>query len=119
MTIARAGQRRRLIAVQQHDGTITNGQPTYETAGDWDPVNGLTEVPAYYQGVSGGEILRGMQMQADATGLFRILSTTRTRDIRPRMRIVMDSRTYNILSVIDRDGIQREMWIQTKELADS
>ena len=119
MSVATAGSRRRVISVEQHDGTVTDGEPTYETDDDWDVLNTLENVPAMYRGVSGGEVIRGMQIEANATGLFRILSTTRTRAIKPRMRIRMDSRKMNILSVIDKDGDQRELWITVKELADA
>lgn len=118
MSVQSAGARRRIISVEQHDGTVTNGEPTYETDGDWDVVNTLSSVPASYMGVSGGETIRGIQIEAGATGLFRILSTTRTRAIKPRMRIQMDSRKMNILSVIDKEGDQRELFITVKELAD-
>lgn len=119
MTIAPAGTRWRIITVERHDGTIANGEPTYETEADWDSLKALYKVPAAYQGVSGGEVVRGLQMEANATGLFRVLSTPRTRSIKPRMRILMDERKMNIISVVDRDGANRELYIQVQELADS
>jgi len=117
--VVQAGARRTLIAVQEHDGTLIAGQPSYNVSGDWDTVTSMATVPAKYRGVTGGEVIRGFQVEANATGLFSILSTTRTRAIKPRMRIVMDSRNMNVLSVVDREGEQRELWIQVKEQADS
>lgn len=119
MTIAAAGMRRRIISVEKHDGTVTDGEPTYETDADWDSLNALYRVPASYQGVTGGEVIRGLQMEANTTGLFRVLSTPRTRDIKPRMRIRMDGRKMNIVSVVDRDGDSRELFIQVRELGDA
>lgn len=117
--ISAAGTRRTVITVEEHDGTITNGEPTYQTEGDWDSLKALFTVPASYQGVSGGEIIRGLQIEAGATGLIRIASTPRTRKIKPRMRIRIGDRTLNIISVIDKDGDQRELYVQVKELADA
>ena len=108
MSIMQAGARRRVITVEQHDGTLTGGQPSYATAGDWDSVKAMLNVPVNYMGVTGGEVVRGLQMEANTTGLIRILSTPRTRSIKPRMRFVMDSRTLNIVSITDREGEQRE-----------
>jgi SPP1 family predicted phage head-tail adaptor len=119
MSVTFAGARRRTITVQEHDGTLLNGQPTYNVAADWDTLSDLATVPAAYTGVSGGEVIRGLQIEANATGLFKILSTTRTRTIKPIMRIQMDGRNMNILSITDMDGDQRELWIQVKEQADA
>lgn len=117
--ISPSGMRRRIVAIEQHDGTITNGEPTYLTDGDWDALQGMHKLPAAYMGVGGGEVIRGLQIEATATGVFRIPSTPRTRKIKPRMRVVMDGRKMNILSVVDKDGDQRELYLMVQELADS
>ena len=33
-----AGKRRFQAVIEQHGGTITNGQPTYSTDANWDPL---------------------------------------------------------------------------------
>ncbi len=113
------GMRRHIVKVEQHDGTVTNGEPDYTTDANWDAYEGLREVPASYQGVSGGEVVRGVQMESTATGLLRILSTPRTQKIKPKMRIRLGTRKLNILSVLDREGIERELFVQVKELGDA
>ncbi len=115
MTIAQAGARHRIVSVEKHDGTITNGRPTYEVDADWDVIQNLRQVPVFYQGVTGGEVVRGVQVEATATALIRMLSSPRSRQIEPRMRIRLDGRKLNVISVIDREGRQRELFVQVKE----
>ena len=119
MTIASAGMRRHVVTVEEHDGTSSGGAPTWTTEADWDSLKALFTVPAAYQGVSGGEFVRGFQVEAEATGLVRMASTPRTRRIKPKMRLRRNGRKLNILSVTDRDGEQRELWIQVREEADA
>lgn len=110
---ARAGNRRYQITVEEHDGTVRNGEPQYEDE-HWRK---LCQPYATYRGVSGGEVVRGRQIEADATGLLEILYTPTTKQINPQMRIRLEGRTLNIVSAIDPDGRKRELMVQVKEQA--
>lgn len=113
MTLA-AGKRKHRIRIERHDGTLVNGEPTYNVVADWDTL--FDGLPAAYQDVTGGEMIRGRQMEAHTVGLFQVLSTPRTRQIRPKMRVVMGQRTLNIVSVLDLAGDQEDLAIQVAEI---
>ena len=73
-----------------------------------------TGVPARVQAVAGGEVIRGVQVQAGVTTLI----TTRFRsDIEPPMKIIHDNRTLNVVRATDPAGTQRELSIQCNENA--
>lgn len=121
MTIRlRMGARRVVVRVEQHDGTLLNGQPTYDTSADWDVVSTMDMVPATYEGVSGGERIRGLQIEATTDGLVTMHSTPRTRTIKPRMRLILENRTLHITSVVDKGrGVHRTLYLQVREQADA
>jgi head-tail adaptor len=111
---APAGRRRHVVDVQQHNGQTIAGEPTYGRDEDWETI--MACVPATYRGVTGGESVRGRQMEPHTTGLLEILSTERTRKINSQMRLLFQGRKLNIVSVLDPDGMQRDLWIQTSEV---
>lgn len=110
---APAGQRRHRIDVQQHNGTVVEGEPTYGREEDWDT---LFSTLASYRGVSGGQVVRGLEMEALTTGLLEVPQSARTRQIRAQMRLLLGDRTLNVVSCLDPDGMGRDLLIQTTEV---
>jgi len=67
-------------------------------------------VPADHQNVSGGETLRGRQVSAQASHLFRI----RTVDgVTTEMRVLWGGEYYGIVNV--KEPYTREMWLECRE----
>lgn len=110
-----AGDRRFTVSVEEHNGNAVEGQPTFAVDTDWNIVAGMSAVPASYEGVSGGETIRGMKMDATATGLVTVISTPRTRQITTDMRLRLGERKLNVVSALDIEGRQREVLISVKE----
>lgn len=108
-----AGRRRCRIRVERHNGKLEAGEVTYHRDEDWESL--MEDLPAAYQQVSGGEVIRGRQMKAHTTGLIQILSTPRTRQIDATMRIVLAGRKLDIVSVLDLDGTQQDLSIQVSD----
>jgi len=108
-----AGKRRFQAVIEQYDGTITNGQPAYSTDANWDPL--YRAIPCSYVDTVGGEVVRGIHIEAEATGLVGMLSTPRTRKITPKMRIRIEGRKLNILSKRDLMGRKRELFFTVRE----
>jgi SPP1 family predicted phage head-tail adaptor len=81
------------------------------------------EIPAYdalvvtvwgaVEALSGREFLEANQLQADVT--MRIVIRYRT-DIRPEMRVVHDTHTYHIESVLDPRGERKELHLMSHEV---
>lgn len=110
-----AGQRRHRIAVQKHNGNVVDGEPTYNRESDWKSFMGLVGLPAAYRDVTGGETVRGRQMEAHTNGLIEVLATPATRAIKPLMRVRMNGRTLYVVSNLDTVGDDRERMIQVSE----
>lgn len=111
--ILAAGKRRHRITIETHNGNRVEGEPTYRVDSDWNKL--MEGVPASYQDVTGGERVRGFQMEAETNGLLMILSTPRTRSLKSKMRVKMGTRVLNIVSVLDLAGDERELAIQVSE----
>lgn len=111
--ISAAGKRRKRVTIEAHNGNRVDGQPTYRVNDDWEKL--MEGVPASYQQVSGGEQPNGFQIEAEANGLLMILSTPRSRAIKPKMRVRIGSRVMNIVNVLDIEGDERELAIQVTE----
>lgn len=112
------GDMRHRCTFEQHDGTLDGaGQPTYTTAGDWDPI--ISDWPCKLQSTAGGERIRGRQVTAETThvlfGHFSFAQTA-TAD----MRAVVTSSTtgvattYQVVSVLDMDGEGRELRVELR-----
>ena len=110
----RAGLRRFVVRVEKHDGTRTaDGVPTLTNDSDWDTV--IAGLSCSIEAVTGGEVIRGRQMEATATHLVQVLSTPRTRAIQPNWRLVWGTRKLNILSNLDAMGRQEDLALQARE----
>lgn len=67
-------------------------------------------VPADHEYVSGGETLRGKQVSAQASHVFRI----RTIDgLTPQMRVLLDGIYYGIVNI--KEPYARETWLECRE----
>lgn len=111
----RAGDLKDLAIVEKHNGTIREGEPTYARDEDWEPF--IEKLWVQYRDVSGGETIRGRQMHADATGMAKTWLTPETKTITEKMRLVIDGRKLNILSVMDMDGDRQTLTIQVAKQA--
>ena len=105
------------MTVEQHNGNTVSGQPTFNVDDDWEIVAGMSAVPASFESVSGGETVRGMKMEADVSGVLTVLSTPRTRLITSDMRLRLNGRKLNVVSVLDVEGLERELVIGVKEMS--
>jgi len=106
------GVRQHRATVSQHDGTVdTHGNPTYSTSGDWDVV--VTDWPVEMLAVNGGESLRGRQV-TDATTHVLYGEYHGGSSIIPEMKCVINSVIYQVVSVLDMDGMSRELRVEVK-----
>lgn len=108
---ANIGSLRERISIQEADYTPDNAKQPIATWSDR-----LTGIPASMEIVSGGETLRGRQIEAGVVAVF----TCRWLDgITPMMRLVHDQqeKTYGIVKVEPADDRRQFMFIQCKRLA--
>lgn len=108
----RIGSRRYRATIQQHDGTVdTHGNPTYKTDADWD--NFVCEWPCELLTVRGGENIRGRQVAEETTHVL-FGEYFGAEGVTAKMRLVIDSVQYGIVSAFDPEGDRREMRIEAK-----
>jgi SPP1 family predicted phage head-tail adaptor len=103
-----AGRKRNRITVQTATETQdATGQPirTWATY--------LADYPVAVDAVSGGEVLRGRQVSAEATTVF---SGRWYEGVTPHMRVTFDGRTLGIVRAHDPYGDRRELRIECKEV---
>jgi SPP1 family predicted phage head-tail adaptor len=94
---------------------ITDPNPVQDAGGQPIPnrtPNVFATQHAEIMSVTGGEKVRGMMMEAEATDLLRIRYTP---GIKPTFVILLDDRVLNILSVRDPDGRRFDHYITCKE----
>ena len=98
MTLAAGTLRNRVDIEEPTDGTDGNPEPTFSV------MEGGLDVPAEILYVSGGERVRGQQMEATATALV----TIRWRSgVTARHRFDVGGEKLNILRVYDPDNGRR------------
>lgn len=73
--------------------------------------NELTSQPAKYQQVSGGEVVRGKQIEAGVTALFTVNYRS---EYTVEKQILFRGQTYGIVRVDDPDGVERFQDIHCK-----
>lgn len=101
--------------LQEHSGRLVEGEPTYGVDADWKTI--IRELPCRWQEVSGGENVRGRQMEATTTSLLTCRWSPETRAIKSKnYRLKIGSRILNIVSAVDRKGNCREIEIQASEV---
>ena len=71
-------------------------------------------VPAAFQIVSGGETVRGLQIEAGVTTLWELRFRS---DVTTRHRLEFGGRQMGIVRVQDPDGQRRKILIQCREVA--
>lgn len=71
----------------------------------------LTDQPAKYQQVSGGEVVRGKQIEAGVTALFTVNYRS---EYTTEKQILFRGQTYGIVRVDDPDGVERFQDIHCK-----
>ena len=112
MSRKRYGHRRWVAQFQRHNGTVDdNNQPTYTVGADWDVV--IEAWPCELIATSGGETVRGRQTSPETTHLaygeyFGAESAS------PDMRAVIEGTVYGVVSVLDLEGLSREMRIELR-----
>lgn len=107
-----AGRRIHVITIEQHDGSLDDAnQPTYDNADDWDDV--IVGLPVELLSVSGGETVRGQQMEANTTHLA-IADYFSSEGVTELMRFTYESETYHITNVRDPKGTRRERFMQCR-----
>lgn len=108
-----AGSRQYIVNVEAHNGKTDNGQPTLERDGDWTTV--IPQLPVSYKEVSGGETVRGRQMEANTTALIETVWSPATASITSGMRLRLNGRKLNVVNALDLDGTRRVVTIQVEE----
>lgn len=108
----RAGKLRHRIEFQQNQADPDNpDEDTGQVLPDWTTL--YANVPAEVMEVAGGEVIRGgIQVQATTTHVIRCRYRS---DISEEIRVLWKGRTLGITLARDRDGRQRELWIESKE----
>ena len=103
----RVGSMRERINVQTAtEADDTNGQ----TIRTW--ANTLYREPAQWIPTSGGETIRGKQIEAGINAIFVVRYRSSTYS--PTMRIVHGSETYGIVYVKQIDGLRRYIQLECK-----
>ena len=64
----------------------------------------------------GREFFQASKVHADLSHLWEVASTAKTRSATPEMRLTWNDRTFQILSVLDKDEDRRTVEISTKEV---
>lgn len=109
----RAGKLRQVVRIER--ATLANdaaGQPV--EVGPPKAIAGGAAVPAEVLAVSGGETVRGSQMEAGVTTLV----TMQWRgDVTTADRIIHDGRALNVVRAVDPDGRRRSLVCQCSEVA--
>lgn len=108
----RPGNLRQVVRIER--ATLANdaaGQPI-ET---WSAIAGGAAVPAEVLAVSGGETVRGSQMEA---GVSTLVTMQWRGDVTTAMRIVHDGRALNVVRAVDPDGRRRSLVCQCAEVAE-
>lgn len=112
-----AGNRSYVADVLMHNGRMDNNQPTLERDEDWEAV--IPNLPVSYKGVSGGETVRGRQMEANTTGLMEAAWSPAVAAVTPRMRLrgcgLLGGRKFEIVNALDLEGTRRVVTIQVEE----
>ena len=75
-----------------------------------------TKAYANVQTRGGREFFQASKVHADVTHLWEVASTAKTRSTTPEMRLKWNDRTFQILSVQDKDEDRRTVEISTKEV---
>ena len=88
----------------------TTGEPTTT----WEPLPRGTNVPASIMAVTGGERIRGQQIEATATSLIELHFF---EEITTKMRVKFGDRLLNIVRAYDPDGGRCKTFLQCKEIA--
>lgn len=109
----RIGNRRHAARIEKHDGTqeSDHGHPSYTTPGDWDTV--VESWPCEVLTTSGGELIRGRQVQAETTHVL-FGEYFGADNVTAEMRAVVGGITYSIVAAYDPDGDSREMRIEAR-----
>lgn len=110
-----AGTRSAIATFQEHNGNKAENEPTYSRDADW--LDRLPECPVSFREVTGGETIRGRQMEAHTVALLTVPYSPTTRGIHQKMRVLINGRKLNIVSVLDLEGKRRELAIQVAEAA--
>lgn len=107
--MVRAGDLRQRITIKRLNRTQS---PTTGEMLAGTPSVLAANLPAKVEAVSGGELVRGRQVSAEATTLF----TVRYRaDVTTQMIVTYESRTLNIVRAQDPYGDRRELRIECRE----
>lgn len=105
--MVRAGDMRHVIAIQQRsDALDAYGQPSLA----WTTV---FTCRAAIQWTPGTEVFAAASRNARAPAVFRIRYRA---GVVPSMRIVHDSRVFNVTSVVDQDGRREQLLLTAEEL---
>lgn len=106
----RAGAFREPVRVETRDETSVNSYN--ETSESWTK---LLETRAALSGGGGREFQQSGGTAADVTHVLRIRSSRLARTITPKERVILDGRTFEIVSAVDRSGRRRTIELQCRE----
>lgn len=104
------------IGKLRHRVTIEQNTPTADSFGElaesWSAL--ASNVPAQVESMTGRELIQGEQQEA----VYTHKVTIRFRaGVTSQMRVVHNSKNFNIESVLDPDGMTRRLFLMCRELA--
>jgi hypothetical protein len=99
---------------ERHNGNQdATGAPTYNLPTDWRIV--MSGWPCEVLTTTGGERMRGRQVSASTTHILVGDFFSAADKIDPECRAWINGRLYNIVAVIEPDGLNRELRIEVKQ----
>ena len=102
------------VGLMRDSITIQSVTETVDSAGQ--PVVSYTNthanIPASYEYISGGETMRGKQVEA---GVVAIFTTRNIEDLVPTQRIVHSSGSYGLVHVRPVDGRERYLELHARK----
>lgn len=104
------GQFRHIVILERN--TPAADTATNQPVESW--ATATADIPCHIETVSGGEIRRGMQMQATTTHLVRMHHPNGAFTVDEKDRLDHSGVKLNVVSAIDRDGMLSELFIQCK-----
>jgi len=113
---ASPGTYNKLVTIEKTKSTgYDSDYGTYDLSSDtnWEQ---HTKAYAKVQTRGGREFFQASKVHTDVSHLWEMQSTAKVRAATPKMRLIWNSRVFQILSVQDKDEDRRVVEISTKEV---
>lgn len=108
-TTGQIGKLRHRVMIQQNSPSVDSFGELTES---WSAL--ASNVPAKVESLTGRELIQGEQQEGVVTHMVTIRYRS---DVTSQMRVVHNSKNFNIESALDPDGMTRRLFLMCKELA--